>query len=69
MQQWEYHKLHLNDLPEQADEIDILNDAGKDGWELITITPNNMAILKRQITRAASHATSRRTAKPAALAK
>ena len=69
MQQWEYHKLHLNDLPKQADEIDVLNVAGKDGWELITITANNMAIMKRQIPRAAGQSTSRRTTKPAVLAK
>jgi Domain of unknown function (DUF4177) len=47
MNQWEYQKLDLNDLPRKADDIDVLNDAGKDGWELVAITANNVAILKR----------------------
>jgi hypothetical protein len=34
--QWEYGKLDLNDAPRKADEIDVLNDAGKEGWELDT---------------------------------
>jgi hypothetical protein len=49
MHQWEYQKVGLNDVPRNHDEIDILNDAGKDGWELVAITINNMAILKRQV--------------------
>jgi Domain of unknown function (DUF4177) len=47
--QWEYQKVDLHDVPRKHDEIDILNDAGKDGWELVAITTNNMAILKRQV--------------------
>jgi hypothetical protein len=49
MHQREYQKVDLNDVTRKHDEIDILNDAGKDGWELVTITTNNMAILKRQV--------------------
>ncbi len=30
-------------------EYDVLNDAGKEGLELVVITPNNVAHLKRQI--------------------
>ena len=26
---------------------DVLNDAGNEGWELVVITPNNIAYLKR----------------------
>jgi hypothetical protein len=48
MPQWEYQKLNLNDVPAKVDEIDLLNDAGRDGWELIVITPNKLAILKRE---------------------
>jgi hypothetical protein len=70
MHQWEYEKLALNDLPRKTDEIDVLNDAGKDGWELIAITPNNVAILKRPIVRpAAAKSTSRRSTLSSASAK
>ena len=30
----------------RKDEIDLLNDAGQDGWELVAITDNNVALLK-----------------------
>ena len=29
--------------------VDVLNDAGDDGWELVAILPNNIAYLKREI--------------------
>jgi hypothetical protein len=29
--------------------VDLLSDAGEDGWELVHITANNVAYLKRQI--------------------
>ena len=49
MNEWEYSRINLNEVPRRADDIDVLNDAGKDGWELVTITTNNVAFLKRQI--------------------
>lgn len=49
MAQWEYSKIDLNDAPRKTDDIDLLNDAGKDGWELVGILSNNVAYLKRQI--------------------
>ena len=49
MTQWEYRKIHLSDLPPRTDEIDILNKAGADGWEIVGITINNVAYLKRQL--------------------
>jgi hypothetical protein len=62
MPQWEYQKLDLNDAPRGADEIVILNDAGRDGWELVAITPNNVAIFKRQVALPSAQSTSRRPA-------
>jgi hypothetical protein len=53
MHGWEYSKVDLNDLPRNTEDIDVLNDAGADGWEVITITPNRVAYLKRQVARAA----------------
>jgi hypothetical protein len=51
MQEWEYSKVDLNDLPRRVEDIDLLNDAGAEGWEVIMITPNRIANLKRQIER------------------
>jgi hypothetical protein len=48
MSQWEYRKIDLNNVPRKTDDIDFLNDAGEQGWELIAITPNNFAYLKRE---------------------
>jgi hypothetical protein len=47
--QWSYRNINLNDLPRRTEDIDVLTDAGDEGWELITITPNNIACLKRPI--------------------
>jgi hypothetical protein len=47
MPQWDYRKIDLNDLPRRKEDIDLLTDAGEEGWELIAITPNNFAYLKR----------------------
>jgi hypothetical protein len=70
MSQWEYEKLDLNDTPRKSDEIDVLNDAGQEGWELVAITPNNVAILKREVLQPASaKSPSRRATTSRALAK
>ena len=57
MPEWEYMTISLNDLPPKASEIDVLNDAGKDGWELVIITSNNIAFVKRQIRKPTSQST------------
>lgn len=49
MRQWEYSKLDLSETSAKADDIDLLADAGRDGWELIGITSNNFAYLKRPL--------------------
>jgi hypothetical protein len=48
MPRWEYREIDLGDLPPRTDEIMLLNAAGDDGWELVAITTNYIAILKRQ---------------------
>ena len=49
---WEYQKIDLNDLPRKTEEIDLLCDAGKEGWELVAIMPNGVAYLKRLLEEA-----------------
>ena len=49
MPRWEYHRIYLIDVPARMDEIDLLNAAGKDRWELVAITRNSVAYMKRQI--------------------
>jgi hypothetical protein len=44
---WEYTTIDLNDLPPKVSELDLLDDAGTEGRELVVITPNNIAYLKR----------------------
>ena len=33
----------------KSEDIDLLNDAGGDGWELVAILPNNISYLKRAL--------------------
>ena len=61
---WEYIAINLSDLPSSRRAIDVLNDAGKDGWELVAITRNNISYLKRQVATPSSKA--RRSAPRAA---
>ena len=49
MPRWDYKKIDLNDLPRRSTDIDILNDAGRDGWELAAITENAIAFMRRVI--------------------
>jgi hypothetical protein len=48
MPRWEYRKIDLNDLPRRVDDIDLLNTAGEEGWELIAIA-NGIAYFKRAL--------------------
>jgi hypothetical protein len=47
MNGWEYTTIILSDLPLSMQPQDLLNGAGRDGWELVAITSNGMAYLKR----------------------
>jgi hypothetical protein len=46
---WEYRKIVLNEHHRKSDDIDLLCELGADRWELVTITPNNIAYLKREL--------------------
>ena len=54
MTQWEYSKIDLSRINPRSDDIELLNEAGQDGWELLTITANNIAYLKRSVPVAAA---------------
>jgi hypothetical protein len=60
MMRWEYRKIDLNDVPRRVDDIDVLIDAGKDGWELVSVTTNKIAYLKRRLDDPAAPPTVRR---------
>jgi len=46
---WEYKRLDLSDPPRGRTDVDVLNEAGYDGWELVALTTNHVAILKRHV--------------------
>jgi hypothetical protein len=47
MHRWEYKIVSLSETSRKERDIDVLADAGDDGWELVAVTPNNLAYLKR----------------------
>ncbi len=59
MREWEYRKIALNQLSPKTADVDVLNDAGDEGWELVAILPNNVAYLKRQVRESVPEATAR----------
>jgi hypothetical protein len=46
--QWEYRKISLNERPRRTTDIDLLNDFGGDGWQLVCVLDNGVAYLKRE---------------------
>jgi len=60
MPRWQYLSIDLANLPRWTDELDLLNEAGEVGWELMTITTNNVAYLRRAVDAPASAPDDRR---------
>ena len=46
---WQYLTIDLADLPTRTAEVDLLNDAGADGWKLVCLSSNNVAYLRRSV--------------------
>ena len=46
---WIYRKIALNQHDDRGNDVELLCDAGEEGWELVSILPNNIAYLKRKI--------------------
>jgi len=46
---WEYCKINLNALIHKGDDLDLLNQAGQQGWELVNVAANNFAYFKRRV--------------------
>jgi hypothetical protein len=49
MPNWEYHKIDLGAHPDLVDDVELLNAAGEEGWEVAAITDHNVVYLKRRI--------------------
>jgi hypothetical protein len=46
---WQYLKINLADLSLGTDEVTVLNAAGAQRWELMSIASNNVAYLRRPL--------------------
>jgi hypothetical protein len=46
---WTYRKIALNQHHRRGDDVELLCNAGEEGWELVSILPNNVAYLKRKL--------------------
>ena len=65
MTRFEYLRIDLNNHHTKADEIDVLNQAGQAGWELVAVTANALAYLRRPLAEPEAPPR-RRTTKPEA---
>lgn len=52
MTRWEYCEIDLGETSKGLDELDMLNRAGAEGWELVAIRSPNRAMMKRQVAAA-----------------
>jgi hypothetical protein len=46
---WEYRRINLTASNHGTDDISVLNAAGEEGWEIVHISEENVAYLKRPI--------------------
>ncbi len=67
MTQWEHLKIDLSAIDPKSDDVALLNAAGYQGWELIAITANNIAYLRRALRVAAAQKTTTSASKRGAV--
>jgi len=48
--QWEYRKIYLDGDHRDGNDLDLLCEAGRAGWELIAVTASRVAYLKRSVS-------------------
>lgn len=53
---WEYRTIDLSDVSLGRTEVEILNVAGRQGWELVTIRLTGIAYMKRPVIETSSKA-------------
>lgn len=51
MSEWEYLTINIGEVPDHSPATAVLNDLGRDGWELVCIVANGLAYLKREVAR------------------
>ena len=56
MPQFEFRKIDLNNTPKKMTDVDLLNEAGTDGWRVTCITPNHVAYMEREVPKVRSRA-------------
>ena len=61
---WEYQKIYLNGHHRGGDDIELLSEAGRAGWELVTVTANSIAYLKRALEDDTGHVQQNEAVRP-----
>jgi hypothetical protein len=51
--QWEYRKIDFDGDDRNDDDLELLSEVGRSGWELIIVTANRVAYLKRAVKKVA----------------
>ena len=49
MPQWEHLVVDLNTISAKSSDVALLDQLGQERWELVSITSNKMAYMKRKV--------------------
>jgi hypothetical protein len=50
---WDDIRLDLSSVPLKTDDVELLNDLGEQGWELVAVTANAQAYFKKPVPESA----------------